>query len=184
MRTTQLLAKAEDEQVSILIEEGAPQVNFTFDNFTQSFHLTLSQIEIKQLHTMLANEGNFQFEAPANDEQTLNSKDSDKWEVARMEELHACKSNSTWGKLRDLPKGKKFVNLGFIYNIKRSGEDIPPRYKARLVYKNHQHGIKYIYICTSSRQSYTSNILYYLRAREIIYQTGRCRDSLSQRSYG
>ena len=62
-RTMQLLAKAEDEQVSILIEEGAPQVNFTFDNFTQSFHLTLSQIEIEQLHTMLANEGNFQFEA-------------------------------------------------------------------------------------------------------------------------
>ena len=30
-----------------------------------------------------------------------------------------------------------FVYLGFIYNIKRSGEDILPRYKARLVYKNH-----------------------------------------------
>ena len=94
------------EQVSILIEEGAPQVNFTFDNFTQSFHLTLSQIEIEQLHTMLANEGNFQFEAPANDEQTLNSKDSDKWEVARTEELHACKSNSTSkGKVTGSTKG-------------------------------------------------------------------------------
>ena len=66
---------------------------------------------------MLANDGHFQFEAPANDEQTLNLKDSDKWEAARAEELQACKSNSTWGRLRDLPKGKKFVHLGFIYNI-------------------------------------------------------------------
>ena len=74
----QLLAKAEDEQVSILIVEGAPQVNIVFDNFTQSIHLTLSQTEIEQLHTVLANDGHFQFEAPANDEQTLNSKDSDK----------------------------------------------------------------------------------------------------------
>ena len=45
-------------------------INIAFDNFTQSFHLTFSQTEIEQLHTMLANDGHFQFEAPANDEQT------------------------------------------------------------------------------------------------------------------
>ena len=92
---------------------------------------------MEQLHSMLANNGNYQFEMPANEEQTLSSRDSDKWELARAEELQACKLNSTWGKLQDIPQGKKFVNLGFIYNVKRSGEGIPPRYKARLVYKNH-----------------------------------------------
>ena len=48
-----------------------------------------------QLHIMLANDGHYQFETPANDEKIMSSEDSDKWEVARAEELQACKLNST-----------------------------------------------------------------------------------------
>ena len=112
-------------------------MGFIFDNFTQCVNMNVSQTDMNQLQVMLANSGHYQFETPSNDEQTLNSTDTEKWELARAQELQACKSNSTWGNLQDLPKGKKFVNLGFIYNVKRSGEDVPPRFKARLVYKNH-----------------------------------------------
>ena len=138
----QLLAQSDKEQVSIIIQEDVPQVGLIFDNFTQCVNMNVSQTDMNQLQVMLANSGHYQFETPSNDEQTLNSTDSEKWELARAQELQACKSNSTWGNLQDLPKGKKFVNLGFIYNVKRSGEDVPPRFKARLVYKNHPFVLK------------------------------------------
>ena len=80
--------------------------------------MNVSHAEMNQLHITLANSGHYQFETPANDEQTLRSNESDTWELARAKELQACKLNSTWGKLQDLPQGKKFVNLGFIYHVK------------------------------------------------------------------
>ena len=58
-------------------------------------------------------------------------------EMASIEELQACELNSTWGKLQILPARKKFVHLGFLCNMKKSGEDIPARFKTRLVYKDH-----------------------------------------------
>ena len=63
--------------------------------------------------------------------------DADKWEQARRVELQACEKNGTWGELTRVPQGKKVVNLGFVYNVKASVDGAGPRYKARLVYKNH-----------------------------------------------
>ena len=52
-------------------------------------------------------------------------------------ELQACEKNGTRGELTWVPRGKKIVNLGFVYNVKASVDGAGPRYKARLVYKNH-----------------------------------------------
>ena len=92
------------------------------------------------------------------------------------------------GKLQVLPHGKKFVNLGFIYNVKRSGDDVPPRFKACLVYKNHP------FVNTSSWDQVfapvvdkaTLRIFFTISGilRKVVSQTSRCRDSLLECNYG
>ena len=59
--------------------------------------------------------------------------------MACTDELQTCEINSSWGKLQILPVGKKFANLGFMSNIKKSGEDIPACFKAYLDHKNSNH---------------------------------------------
>ena len=65
------------------------------------------------------------------------SKYSVYWAEARSEELEACRTNNTWGEPVQLPKGKRSVNLGFVYALKDATNNSPMRFKARLVYKNH-----------------------------------------------
>ena len=59
--------------------------------------------------------------------------------MACTDVLQTCEINSSWGKLQILPVGKKFANLGFMSNIKKSGEDIPACFKAYLDHKNSNH---------------------------------------------
>ena len=41
------------------------------------------------------------------------------------------------GELMQLPTGRKFANLGFLYALKKSGEESSARINARLVNRNH-----------------------------------------------
>ena len=73
-------------------------------------------------------EGHMNYDVPRNDEATLYCPDKDKWALARAEELEACQANSTWGPLVELPQDKHYVNLGFIYNLKKSSDSSAVRY--------------------------------------------------------
>ena len=69
----------------------------------------------------------------------MNSPSAYLWEAERQEELNSCKTNAVWSKPMQLPPGHKAVNLGFVYAVKHSGDaNLPTRYKARIVFKNHK----------------------------------------------
>ena len=76
---------------------------------------------------------------PKNDNESLRSPQAAQWEAARQEEINSCHANSVWSEPMPLPPGKKATNLGFIYALKHGGNpNLPVRYKARLVFRNHK----------------------------------------------
>ena len=124
-----------EEQVTYIVAEDYPLMALSFGH--EGEHTVPAFTDSDSIHAFIAHEGYEQYTVPRNDEQSKNTPDAEQWALARAEELASCRANSTWGELLHLPAGKKFVNLGFIYAIKKSAEGSSPRFKARLVYRNH-----------------------------------------------
>lgn len=54
------------------------------------------------------------------------------WQKAMQEEMNALQKNGTWT-LAELPAGRNAISCKWIFKLKPSENDQPPRYKARLV---------------------------------------------------
>ena len=67
-----------------------------------------------------------------------------KWIDAMDEEMNAIEKNKTWESV-DIPKGKEFIGVKWVYKTKSNAEGKIERHKARLVVKcyKQQHGRDY-----------------------------------------
>jgi hypothetical protein len=65
-------------------------------------------------------------------EETLNSKDAKKWEIAMQEEYDSFVTNNTWS-LVPLPKGRKPISCKWVFKIKHGVDGEVEHYKARLM---------------------------------------------------
>ena len=66
-------------------------------------------------------------------DETLQDKNSSKWELAMKDEMDSLLRNQTW-ELNELPVGKKALHNKWVYKIKNE-HDGSKHYKARLVVK-------------------------------------------------
>ena len=57
-----------------------------------------------------------------------------RWRLAMDEKMKAIKRNDTW-QLATLPKGKQFVEVKWIFKVKKNARGEVEEYKARLVAK-------------------------------------------------
>lgn len=66
------------------------------------------------------------------------------WSGACKDEIFALESNNTW-EIVELPPGKKLVNSGWVFKVKRNPDGSVERYKARLVAKGYSQRPGYDY---------------------------------------
>ncbi|KAF7762616.1 hypothetical protein Agabi119p4_9209 [Agaricus bisporus var. burnettii] len=66
----------------------------------------------------------------------MKSPDSDCWTEACNTEIFNLEANGTW-ELMELPPGKKVVNSGWVFKVKRLADGSIERYRARLVAKGY-----------------------------------------------
>ncbi|KAF7779148.1 hypothetical protein Agabi119p4_3493 [Agaricus bisporus var. burnettii] len=66
----------------------------------------------------------------------MKSPDSDCWTEACNTEIFNLEANGTW-ELMELPPGKKVVNSGWVFKVKRLADGSIERYWARLVAKGY-----------------------------------------------
>jgi hypothetical protein len=66
----------------------------------------------------------------------MQSPDSDRWVEACNTEMFNLEANGTW-ELVELPPGKKVVNSGWVFKVKRHADGSVERYRARLVAKGY-----------------------------------------------
>ena len=64
----------------------------------------------------------------------MSSPDAVRWRTACNDELLSLMSNNTW-ELVELPLGKRAINSGWVFKVKRNSDGSVERYKARLVAK-------------------------------------------------
>ena len=101
-------AQSKDESFLVVIDDDYPLTSYTFQQ--TNMHTADEQVSV-----FLSNLGSVEPDAPVNDRQADESQYSAYWAEAQSEELEACRTNHTWGEPVQLPKGKRSVNLGFIY---------------------------------------------------------------------
>lgn len=81
---------------------------------------------------------------PTTYNQAIKCPEKDKWILAMQEELQSLEDNNTWT-LVDLPKERKTIGSKWVFKIKTDQNNIPTRYKARLVAQGftQQYGVDY-----------------------------------------
>ncbi|MCO5600142.1 hypothetical protein L7F22_054250 [Adiantum nelumboides] len=67
-------------------------------------------------------------------QESVQMKDSAKWQLAMQSEMTALEKNETW-KLIKLPQAKKALPCKWVYRYKITVHDCQPKYKARLIAK-------------------------------------------------
>ena len=75
-----------------------------------------------------------------------------KWKSAMIEELESLERNETW-ELVALPKGKRPIDVKWVFKIKLKSKGSIAKHKAKLVAKGflQKHGIDYIEVYTSGQ---------------------------------
>jgi hypothetical protein len=74
----------------------------------------------------------------------MRSPDAPEWSKACKDEIFALESNNTW-EVVELPPGKKVINSGWVFKVKRNPDGSVERYKARLVAKGYSQRPGYDY---------------------------------------
>lgn len=73
---------------------------------------------------------------PSTMHEALHNDNSEKWNVAMIEEYNALITNETW-ELTDLPPERKAIDSKWIFKLKRNADGTVERFKARLVVKGY-----------------------------------------------
>jgi hypothetical protein len=72
-----------------------------------------------------------EFNIPKSYQEAINGPDAESWQQAIHDELQSHKKNNTWS-IVDLPDDKKPISSKWVFKIKKSPNNEPERYKARL----------------------------------------------------
>lgn len=109
---------------------------------------------------------------PKTYKQALKCPDNVQWILAMEEELKSIEDNNTWSVV-DLPKGRTAIGCRWVYKLKQSENEEPPRYKARLVAQGftQKFGIDYDEVFAPvTRSSTFRTLLTIASARNLIVQ--------------
>ena len=104
---------------------------------------------------------------PKTYKQAITCPENEKWLEAMKQEINSIKANNTWS-LVELPKDRKAIGCKWVFKIKKDENNMPIRYKARLVAQGftQKYGVDYDEVFAPVARSTTMRILLSVAGKE------------------